>query len=338
MGGACTPTSTSPRPGPEGREPTNQPTSQPTNQVTSVTLRLRLRLAPPPFKSFWGDGGVRLRLRLKRLSFAKTNGVGGTGTSTSTSPSPWSPLLGGPGPKAGGGVLPTNQPTKLLHLHFDFDFPPPLEVRSVALRLRLPLGHLQRRKNVHNHHRKKIFWRTFLASEKNFPGRWWIQKPYKNQENHIHHRNLSSVDPNFFFCKKSSALEQGGVWFVFPRPNGILTTFGEEDEGVALFWRLEIPSAPPSLPINSSGGFMIGEYHHERKLCMSNHQNIFQKYIPPDRKKQKKTEKSTPAEIWFFFSDLGLVFPRFRCFFLFDPAETRTHVNFKCTNLETFNM
>ena len=70
-------------------------------------------------------------------------------------------------------------------------------------------------KNVHNHHRKKIFWRTFLASKKNFPGWWWIQKPYKNQENHIHHRNLSSVDP-IFSAKKSSALEQGGVCFLFP--------------------------------------------------------------------------------------------------------------------------
>ena len=69
-------------------------------------------------------------------------------------------------------------------------------------------------KNVHNHHRKKIFWRTFLASKKNFPGRRWIQKPYKNQENHIHHRNLSSVDP-LFSAKKSAALEQGGVCFLF---------------------------------------------------------------------------------------------------------------------------
>ena len=56
---------------------------------------------------------------------------------------------------------------------------------------------------------------TFLASKKNISGRWWIQKPYKNQENHIHHRNLSSVDP-FFSAKKSSALEQGGVRFLFP--------------------------------------------------------------------------------------------------------------------------
>ena len=72
------------------------------------------------------------------------------------------------------------------------------------------------RKNVHNHHRKKIFWRTFLASKKNFPGRWRIQKPCKNQESHIYHRNLSSVDP-IFLAKTSSALEQGGVRFLFPR-------------------------------------------------------------------------------------------------------------------------
>ena len=57
-------------------------------------------------------------------------------------------------------------------------------------------------KSVHNHHRKKIFWETFLASKKNFPGRWWIQKPYKNQEHHIYHRNLSSVAPIFFGKEK----------------------------------------------------------------------------------------------------------------------------------------
>ena len=74
------------------------------------------------------------------------------------------------------------------------------------------------KQSVHNHHRKKIFSRTFLASKKNFPGRWWIQKPYKNQEDHIHHRNLSSVDP-IFSAKNSSALEQGGVWFLFPSQN-----------------------------------------------------------------------------------------------------------------------
>ena len=48
----------------------------------------------------------------------------------------------------------------------------------------------------------KLFWVTFLASKKNFPGRWWIQQPYQNQESHIYHRNLSSVAPSFFFVKE----------------------------------------------------------------------------------------------------------------------------------------
>ena len=72
-------------------------------------------------------------------------------------------------------------------------------------------------KNVHNHHQKTIFWRTFLAPKKNFPGRWWIQKPYKNQENHIHHRNLSSVDPIFFFRQREAAHWSRAVHaFFFP--------------------------------------------------------------------------------------------------------------------------
>ena len=71
-------------------------------------------------------------------------------------------------------------------------------------------------KKVHHHHRKKIFWRTFLAQKKNFPGRWWIQKPYKNQENHIHHRNLSSVDPIFFFCKEKFCTGAGRCTLSFP--------------------------------------------------------------------------------------------------------------------------
>ena len=52
----------------------------------------------------------------------------------------------------------------------------------------------QRRKNINDHHRKKIIWGTFLASKKNFPGRWWIQKPGSR----IYHRNLSSVTPIFW--------------------------------------------------------------------------------------------------------------------------------------------
>ena len=82
-------------------------------------------------------------------------------------------------------------------------------------------------KSVHNHHRKKIIWRTFLASKRNFPGRWWVQKPYKSQENHIHHRNLSSVDP-IFFCKEKFCTGAGRCMvFFFPAfPATILPVLG----------------------------------------------------------------------------------------------------------------
>ena len=61
---------------------------------------------------------------------------------------------------------------------------------------------LQRKKKSVPDHRKNIFWGTFLGSKKNFPGRWWIQKLYKNQESHIYHRNLSSVAPILFGKEK----------------------------------------------------------------------------------------------------------------------------------------
>ena len=64
---------------------------------------------------------------------------------------------------------------------------------------------------------KQFFcWRTFLASKKIYPGRWWIQKPYKNQENHIHHRNLSSVDPIFFRQRKVLHWSRAVCAFFFP--------------------------------------------------------------------------------------------------------------------------
>ena len=65
-------------------------------------------------------------------------------------------------------------------------------------------------KSVHDHHR------TFLASKKNFPGRWWIQKPYKDQENQIHHRNLSSVHP-IFFCKAKFCTGAGRCMLSFSK-------------------------------------------------------------------------------------------------------------------------
>ena len=58
---------------------------------------------------------------------------------------------------------------------------------------------------------------NFSGLKENFPGRWWIQKPYKNQENHIHHRNLSSVDP-IFFCNEKFCTGAGRCMplFLFP--------------------------------------------------------------------------------------------------------------------------
>ena len=53
-----------------------------------------------------------------------------------------------------------------------------------------------------------------LASER---GLTKVQKPYKSQEAHIYHRNLSSVSP-IFSVKRSSSLEQGGIYFG-PRPH-----------------------------------------------------------------------------------------------------------------------
>ena len=63
---------------------------------------------------------------------------------------------------------------------------------------------------------RKSFGELFWPQRKIFQAGGGYEKPYKNQENHIHHRNLSSVDP-IFPAKKSSALEQGGVCFLFPR-------------------------------------------------------------------------------------------------------------------------
>ena len=72
-------------------------------------------------------------------------------------------------------------------------------------------------KNVHGHHRKKIFWGTFLVSKKNFPGRWWIPKPYENPMKTISTTEIFPQWAPFFPAKKSSALEQGGVCFFFSR-------------------------------------------------------------------------------------------------------------------------
>ena len=79
----------------------------------------------------------------------------------------------------------------------------------------------QGRESVHDHHRKKFFWRTFLASKKNFSGRVDTETadiPYKNKEARICTSEIFPLWPLFsFWGKESSSLEQGGVCIVFPR-------------------------------------------------------------------------------------------------------------------------
>ena len=72
----------------------------------------------------------------------------------------------------------------------------------------------QRRKKRTPPPPKENLLENFSGPKENFPGRWWIQKPYKNQENHIHHRNLSSVDP-IFFCKEKFCTGAGRCMLYF---------------------------------------------------------------------------------------------------------------------------
>ena len=67
-----------------------------------------------------------------------------------------------------------------------------------------------------------------------------MQKPYENQENHIYHRNLSSVAP-IFSAKRSSSLEQG-VCFLFPTAG----TLSEKKSRSRSHPRA--PMTPPPLP------------------------------------------------------------------------------------------
>ena len=76
-------------------------------------------------------------------------------------------------------------------------------------------------KNVHDHHRKKSFGELFLASKKNFQVGGGYKNPMKTK-NHIYHRKSFLCGPRFFSAKKSSALEQGNVWFLFPSARGFL--------------------------------------------------------------------------------------------------------------------
>ena len=79
------------------------------------------------------------------------------------------------------------------------------------------LDDFREEKSVHDHHRKKIFWGTFLASKrKTFQAGGGYKKPYKNQESHIYHRNLSSVAPVFFRQRKVPHWSRAAHAFFFP--------------------------------------------------------------------------------------------------------------------------
>ena len=81
-------------------------------------------------------------------------------------------------------------------------------------------------KSVHNHHRKKIFWRTILASKKNFPCRWWIQKPYKNPGKPYPPPKSFLCGPHFFLQRKVLHCSRAVYGFIFPTPHpGLERTF-----------------------------------------------------------------------------------------------------------------
>ena len=87
----------------------------------------------------------------------------------------------------------------------------------------------------------KIIWGTFLASKINFPGRWWIQKPYKSQESHIYHRNLSSVAPHFFRQRKVPHWSSAVNAFLFPGGSegpSVVSTFSSYRVRIADFENL----------------------------------------------------------------------------------------------------
>ena len=68
---------------------------------------------------------------------------------------------------------------------------------------------------VHDHHRKKIFWGTFLASKKNFPDRWWIQKPYENPMKTISTTEIFPLWPHFFCGKEKFCTGAGRCMLSF---------------------------------------------------------------------------------------------------------------------------
>ena len=69
-------------------------------------------------------------------------------------------------------------------------------------------------KSVHNHHRKTIIWRTCWPQRKTFQTGGGYENPIKTRKPYPLPKSFL-CGPHFS-AKKSSALEQGGVCFLFP--------------------------------------------------------------------------------------------------------------------------
>ena len=63
---------------------------------------------------------------------------------------------------------------------------------------------------------RKSFGELFWPQRKAFQASGGYKNPIKNQENHIHHRKLSSVDP-ILFCKEKFCTGAGRCMLSFPR-------------------------------------------------------------------------------------------------------------------------
>ena len=134
-----------------------------------------------------------------------------------------------------------------------------------GLESRVPKYYIEHKKTINQHHfpihmqrspcfreekkrtrpPPKIFWGTFLASKKNFPDRWWIQNLMKTRKL----RSTTEIFP--LWPPQSSALEQGGVCFLFP---SVTVVFAEGTcaecichSAAALSWRprTTYPQGPP---------------------------------------------------------------------------------------------
>ena len=95
-----------------------------------------------------------------------------------------------------------------MRARYDAELPPILAIVRYPGR---PVSHIGREeKSVHDHHRKKIFWRTFLASKRTFQAGGGYKSPIKTSKA-ISTTEIFPLWPPFCSAKRSSAL-----CFLFP--------------------------------------------------------------------------------------------------------------------------